>query len=196
MRIFDIFEQFHKDAHEGRIDQAIGNVWIEDDRFKVDEHVKLVIYSATCSHFIVNLMKVLLKLCGLYLGRYLLSRPWLKWQRARCVFKCPMSLNVFIPNNRLYGSIWIVNQKLVNCLERHLVLVLIIVGFKTKDGLFGSSRCCSCCSRVYFVLFVVLGRLISTLLSISRLFGLLCTSYKRFITQIGSFISSFGNCAF
>lgn len=75
-------------------------------------------------------MQVLLKLLRLNLGCDLLGRPCFKGQRACCKLKVTVPFNVLVPDNWLHGGVRVVNQELVNRLQGHFVLVLIVVGVK------------------------------------------------------------------
>lgn len=133
-------------------------------------------------------MKVLLKLRRLNLSCNLLCSPRLKWKRTGRVLKCPMPLNVLISDDRLHCRIRVVYQKLIDCLERNLVLILIVIGLQAKNRLLGCGCCGSAFGGIPFALFIgSLGSLTSALLictSCWLLCLLRCTScHERFISQ-------------
>ena len=46
VRTLDVFEQFGEQVHEGGVDEAVGDVGVEDDALEVNEHVELVVDGA------------------------------------------------------------------------------------------------------------------------------------------------------
>lgn len=58
VRALHVFEEFHQQAHKGRVDQPIRNVRIQDDALEVDQDIELVVHSATRGHRVVDLMQV------------------------------------------------------------------------------------------------------------------------------------------
>ena len=82
---------------------------------------------AAGAHFIIHFVEVLLELCGFYLSGNLLGCPGLERQGTWGVLQSAMSLDIFVSNDRLHGGIRVVDQQLVDCLQWHFILVLVII---------------------------------------------------------------------
>ena len=114
VRIFDCLEQFHQNANKSRVDEPVGYIRVEHDRFEVDEHVELVIHGRTCTHFIVNVMQMLFQLGRFNLGCDLFGNPGFKRKRACSEFELSGPLYVFVSDDRLDCCVTVMDQQLVD----------------------------------------------------------------------------------
>jgi len=136
MRVLDILKQLHQNAHKGWVDESIGDVWVKDDWLKVDQNIQLVVHCAARSHFVVDLMQVLLELWGLNLSSNLFCSPRLKRQGAWGELECAVPFYILVADNWFDCRIWVMNEELINSLERNFVLIAVVVWIQPHDWLF------------------------------------------------------------
>ena len=184
MRAFDIFKQFNQKIHERGVDQSIGNIRIQNDRLEVNENIQLIVNSSTGSHSVVNFVEMTFNLdCFNFVG-HLLGAPNFEWKILRIENQFSGFLDIFVADDRLDSCIRVVNKELIDGLQRHLTLRLVLCIWVQAHW---TGVCCVLSNAVIIIFFISIlhvSRFVVSLLSVQSI----CVLGECSVVDIHNFI--------
>lgn len=123
MGTLDIFKKFHQETHEGRVDKSVCDIGVENDGFEVYEYVQFVVDGATRRHSIIHFMQM--PFYGLRFNRRrdLVGAHWSEGEGVSCEHQLGRLLDILITYNRLYRSVRVMDEELVDRFQRDFRLL-------------------------------------------------------------------------